>query len=95
VATYILLSTLTEEGAKTIRSNPNRIKEVNNEVEGMGVHIVAQYGVLGPFDFVTIVEAPDNETVARLSLAMGSRGSVKVQTLAALPIDRLISGMSG
>ncbi|RKY66545.1 MAG: GYD domain superfamily [Candidatus Latescibacterota bacterium] len=87
---YIMLSTLTDEGAKTLKANPERLKEVNREVEGMGVKILAQYAVLGPYDFVNIVEAPDNETVARVSLTLSSRGTVKMTTLTAVPVDELI-----
>jgi len=90
MATYILLSSVTDEGAKTIKKNAARIKEVNKELEEIGVKVIAQYAVLGPFDFVNIVEAPDNETVARASAEMASRGSVKIQTLAAIPIDDFI-----
>jgi len=91
MATYIMLSTLTDEGAKTIKERPGRIREVNQEIEALGVKVVAQYAVLGLYDFVNIVEAPDNETVARVSIELGSRGSVKIQTLAAIPIDEFIA----
>ena len=90
MATYIMLSTLTDEGSKTIKQNPERIKEVNREIEAMGVKVLSQYAVLGPYDFVNIVEAPDNETVARVAVDLGSRGSVKIITLAAIPIDEFI-----
>ena len=88
---YIMLSNLTDEGAKTIKNNPDRIKEVNAEVEAMGVKILAQYAVMGPYDFVNILEAPDNETVTRVSVELSSRGSMKVMTLTAIPIDEFIS----
>ena len=91
MATYIMLSTLTDEGAKTVKERPGRIKEVNQEIEALGVKVVAQYAVLGLYDFVNIVEAPDNETVARVSIELGSRGSIKIQTLAAIPIDEFIA----
>lgn len=91
MAIYIMLSTLTDEGAKTIKERPGRIKEVNREIEALGVKVKEQYAVLGPYDFVNIVEAPDNETVARVSIELGSRGSVKIQTLAAIPIDEFIA----
>ena len=91
MATYIMLSTLTEEGAETIKERPGRIKEVNREIEALGAKVVAQYAVLGPYDFVNIVEAPDNETVARVSIELASRGSIKIQTLAAIPIDEFIA----
>ena len=86
-----MLSTLTDEGAKTIKKNPGRIKEVNKELEALGVKVIAQYAVLGPYDFVNIVEAPDNETVARVSAELASRGSVKIQTLVAIPTDDFIA----
>jgi uncharacterized protein with GYD domain len=90
MATYIMLSTLTDEGAKTIRENPDRIKEVNQEIEALGVKVVSQYATLGPYDFVNIVEAPDNPTIARVSAELSSRGSIRLQTLAAIPIDDFI-----
>jgi len=88
---YIMLSNLTDEGARTIKSNPARIKEVNAEVESMGVKILSQYAVLGPYDFVNILEAPDNETVTRVSVELSSRGTMRAMTLAAIPIDDFIS----
>lgn len=88
---YIMLSNLTDEGAKTIKNNPARIKEVNAEVESMGVKILAQYAVLGPYDFVNILEAPDNETITRVSVELSSRGSMRAMTLAAIPIDDFVS----
>ena len=93
MATFILLSTLTDEGAKTIKSNPERIKEVNRELEKMGVRVTDQWAVLGPYDFVNVVEAADNTTIARVSAELASRGSVRIQTLAAIPIDDFIAGL--
>jgi len=91
MATYILLSNLTDEGAKTIKRNPGRIKEVNKELEALGVKVVAQYAVLGPYDFVNIVEAQNNETIARVSAELASRGSIKIMTMTAIPIDDFIA----
>jgi uncharacterized protein with GYD domain len=91
MATYIMLSSVTDEGAKTIKENAARIKQVNKELEALGIKVTAQYAVLGPFDFVNIVEAPDNATIARVSAELASRGSVKIQTLAAIPIDEFIA----
>jgi uncharacterized protein with GYD domain len=88
---YIMLTSLTDEGAKTIKNNPARIKEVNAEVEAMGVKVLAQYAVLGPYDFVNILEAPDNEAVTRVSVELSSRGTMRAMTLAAIPIDDFIS----
>lgn len=91
--TYVLLSSLTDEGSQTIKKRPGRIREVNREIERMGCKILSQYAVLGPYDFVTIVEAPDNETVLKVSVEMGARGSIKIQTLAAIPIEQFIKAL--
>ncbi len=93
MATFIMLSTLTDEGAKTIKSHPDRIKEVNQEIEKMGAHVVSQWAVLGPYDFVNVLEAPDFQTIARISAELASRGSIKVMTLAAIPIEEFIAGL--
>src|SRR2546425_361986 len=81
--TYILLSKLTEAGRKTVKKKPARTKEVNKEIEAMGGKVLAQYAVLGPYDYVSVVEARDNETIARISIELGSRGTVEIMTLAA------------
>lgn len=90
MAYYVVLSTLTDEGRKTIKENPKRILEVNKELEKMGIKVKEQYAVLGPYDFVNIIEAPNNEAVMRMSVELGSRGSVHLITLAAVPISELI-----
>ena len=87
MATYVMLTSLTDEGRKTIKANPKRLKEVNKEVEAMGVKIVAQYSLLGPYDFVNILEAPDNKIVTRVALEMGSRGTLQTMTMAAMSLD--------
>ena len=86
MSTFIMLSTLTDEGAKTIKENPNRIKEVNQEIEALGVRVLYQYATLGQYDFLNIVEAPDIPTIARVSAELSSRGSIRLQTLPAIPI---------
>jgi len=86
MATYVILSTLTDEGRKTIKENPKRIMEVNKELEKMGVKVKEQYAVLGPYDFVNIVEARDNDAVMRMSVELGARGSVQLLTLVAVPV---------
>ena len=91
---YIMLSTLTDEGRKTIKMRPERIKEVNREIEKMGVKVLEQYAVLGPYDFVNIVEAANNETISRVSIELGSRGTVKIMTLAAISIDNFEKKLS-
>jgi len=90
---YILLSKLTDEGWKTVREKPERIKEVNRELEAMGVKVVHQYATLGSYDFVNIVEASDNKTIARVSLEMGSRGTVQIMSVPAIPIDEFIAAI--
>lgn len=87
MATYIMLTTLTDEGRKTIKENPKRIKEVNKEVEAMGVNIIAQYALLGPYDFINILEAPDNITVSKVAMELGSRGTLQTMTMAAMTLD--------
>ena len=91
MATYILLSNLTDEGAKTIKSNPGRIKEVDQELATMGITVLAQYATLGPYDFVNVVEGPDNETMARVSMELSSRGSIRILTMSAIPVDDFIA----
>ncbi|MEM2912149.1 MAG: GYD domain-containing protein [Candidatus Bathyarchaeia archaeon] len=88
---YILLSTLTPDGRKTIKERPERIREVNREIEAFGVKVLYQYAVLGPYDFVNVVEAPNNEAVIRVSVELGSRGTVKIMSMPAVPIDDFIS----
>jgi len=88
---YIMLTTLTDEGRKTIKEKPERIKEVNKEVEGMGVKILAQYALLGQYDFINILEAPSNEAVAKVGLQLGARGTLQTTTLAAMPLDDFIA----
>ena len=90
MASYIILSTLTDEGRKTIKEKPERILEVNKELAKMGIKVKQQYAVLGPYDFVNIVEAPDNETVMRMSVELGARGSVQLLTLVAIPVEEFI-----
>ena len=87
---YLILSTLTDEGLKTLKTKPERIIEVNREIEAMGVKLEKQYALLGTYDFANIVEAPDNETVMKMSVAIGSRGSVRLTTFPAIPVDELI-----
>jgi uncharacterized protein with GYD domain len=91
MAEYVILSTLTDEGRRTIKEKPKRILEVNKELEKMGVKVKQQYAVLGPYDFVNIVEAPDNNTVMKMSVELGARGSVQLLTLAAIPIEDFIN----
>jgi uncharacterized protein with GYD domain len=92
--TYILLSNLTAQGVQTLRSNPERLREVNRDVEELGAKVVHQWATLGPFDFVNVVEAPDAGTIAKVSVALGARGSAKLQTLTALEIEEFLGAIS-
>jgi len=93
MAIYVMLTTLTDEGRKTVRANPQRIREVNREVEAMGAKILAQYVLLGPYDFVNILEAPDNKTVSKVAMELGSRGTLQTMTMAAMTLDEFIASL--
>jgi uncharacterized protein with GYD domain len=94
MALYVMLSTLSETGRQVVRKLPGSIRKVNEEVGRMGVRVVAQYAVLGPYDFVTVIEAPDNETVAKVSMELGARGSVQMMTMPAIPVDTFITRLA-
>lgn len=90
MAKYILLSRLTEDGRKTLKKKPERIKEVNEELKAFGVTVLEQYAVLGPYDFVNLVEAPDNEAIFKVSVELGSRGTIEITSMPAITVDELI-----
>lgn len=90
---YILLSKLTDEGWKTVKTKPERIREVNKELEALGVKVLSQYATLGEYDFVNVVEAQNNKTVAKVSLELGSRGTIQITTMPAIPIDEFIASI--
>ena len=91
---YILLSRLSQQGIATLKSNPDRLREVNKDVEELGARVLHQWATLGEFDFVNVVEAPDTATNARVSVQLGARGSTKVETLPALTIDEFVQTLS-
>ena len=91
--TYVLLSTLTDDGARTLTKNPKRLQEVNKEIEKFGAKVTAQYAVLGPYDFVSLVEAPDNVVIARVSAELHARGSVRILTLPAIPVANFVRSL--
>jgi len=93
MATYVMLSTLTPEGVQTVKNNPSRIREVNKEIEQLGATVKAQWATLGRFDFVNVVEAPDEATMSRVSLELGSRGTARYESLVAIPIDEFIAAL--
>ncbi|MFC1988091.1 GYD domain-containing protein [Chloroflexota bacterium] len=91
MAIYIMMTTLTDEGRKTLKNNPGRIKEVNKEVEDMGGKILAQYAILGNYDFINVIEAAGNTSISKIALELSSRGTMNTTTMAAIPINDLIS----
>lgn len=91
--TYIMLTSLTADGLQTLKSNPERLRKVNRDVEELGAKVLHQWATLGPFDFVNVVEAPDAATIAKVSVSLGARGSAKLQTLTALPIDEFLAAL--
>lgn len=91
--TYIMLTNLTSEGVQTLKSNPNRVGEVNKEVEQLGVKVLHQWATLGQYDFITVIEAPDEKTMTKVSVEMGSRGTMSSQTLPAIAAADLASAL--
>ena len=88
---YILLSNLTAEGRKRVKENPQRIKEVNKEIEEFGAKVLDQYALIGPYDFLNILEAPDNEAIVRVSVELGARGTIHITSMPAIPVDDFIT----
>lgn len=88
-----MLSTLGPDGAARVLDEPERIKGVNEEVEAMGVKVIAQYALLGAYDFCNILEAPDEKVMARVAMSLASRGTVKTLTLTAMPVDEFIAAL--
>ena len=91
--TYLMLTTLTEKGVQTLHANPARLREVNRDVEEMGAKVLHQWAALGEYDFVSIVEAPDDLTIAKISVALGARGSSKLESLPLLPVDDVLQAL--
>ena len=90
---YLMLTTLTDEGRKAIQEDPESLRDINKEVEHMGVKILDQYALLGQYDFVNIVEAPSNEAVAKLAIRLSAKGTTQTLTLAAITLDALIDAL--
>jgi uncharacterized protein with GYD domain len=93
MATFIMLTRLTADGVKTIKNNPTRVQEVNKEVEQLGAKVQGQWATLGEYDFVSVVEAPDAETMAKVSVELGSRGTTSNSTMAAIPAEDFINSL--
>lgn len=89
-----MLTSLTPDGVNTIKNNPSRIREVNHEVEQLGAQVIAQWATLGEYDFINVIQAPDEKVMARVSLELGSRGTSRYETLCAIPVDEFIASIS-
>jgi len=90
---FVMLSTLGPDGFARLSENPERLREVSAEVEAMGVTVLDQFAVLGQWDFINIIEAPDEETMAKVAISLGSRGTLKTMTLPIIEVDRFIEGL--
>ncbi|MDW8095416.1 MAG: GYD domain-containing protein [Aquificaceae bacterium] len=91
---YVMLTSLTDEGMKTLKQKPERIKEVDKEImERFGVKVLAQYAVMGPYDFVNILEAPDNDSIVKMAIELGSRGTIRTLTMPAIDVDQLVKDL--
>jgi uncharacterized protein with GYD domain len=93
MAVFVMLTSLTDEGRKTLQDKPERIKDVNKEVEARGVKIINQFALLGPYDFVNILEAPSAEAMSKVAIALGARGTLQTMTMAAMSVDAFIAGL--
>jgi uncharacterized protein with GYD domain len=91
--TYVMLTTLTPEGVQTLKNNPHRLQEVNKEIQQLGAEVKAQWAVLGQYDFVNVIEAPDDTTMARVSIELGSRGTARYESLAAIAVDDFVASL--
>jgi uncharacterized protein with GYD domain len=93
MAVYIMLTKLTSNGVRTLKDNPSRVHEVNKEVEQLGVKVLNQWATLGEYDFVSVVEAPDARTMAKVSVELGSRGTTSNETMAAIPAEEFTQAL--
>jgi len=94
VPKYLMMTTLTAQGVQTLKANPDRLREVNRDVEELGAKVLHQWALVGPFDFVNVVEAPDTATIAKVSVSLGARGSAKIQSYEAIEIDDFLNQLS-
>lgn len=95
MATYVVLSRLTDEGRKTLKAKPDRVKEVNEEISNMGAKVLHQYALLGKYDFLTVLEAENDSAVAKIMVELGSRGTLETMTLSAIPVDEFLGSLKG
>ena len=93
MAKFVMLSTIGPDGFATLRENPQRLRQVNEDVESMGVKVLDQYALLGQYDFLTILEAPDDVTVARVATTLAARGTLKTLTIKAIEVEDYIEAL--
>jgi uncharacterized protein with GYD domain len=93
--TYVMLTTLGPDGWATVRENPERIREVTNEVESMGLRVVSQYALMGQYDFLNVIEAPNEVTMAQAAIQLAARGTMRTTTFQAISVDELVSTLQG
>jgi uncharacterized protein with GYD domain len=91
MTTYVMLSTLGPDGWETLRQNPDRVTAVRDEVEALGLRVVAQYALMGQYDFLNIIEAPDEQTMAKAAIMLAARGTMRTTTMQAINVDDLIA----
>lgn len=92
---YVMLSTLGPDGYARLRDSPGRLREVNADVEAMGVKVLQQYALLGQYDFLSVLEAPDEITMARVATTLAARGTLKTLTLTAIEVEDFIEALGG
>lgn len=92
---FVMLSTLGPDGHARLRDNPQRLHEVNGDVEDMGVKVIHQYALLGQYDFLSILEAPDELTMAKVATTLSARGTLRTLTVTAIEVDDFIAAMGG
>jgi uncharacterized protein with GYD domain len=95
MATYVMLTTVGPDGWARIREQPERIQEVTAEVEAMGLKVIAQYALLGQWDFLNVIESPDEAAMTRAAVALAARGTMRTTTLQAIAVDDLVAALRG
>jgi uncharacterized protein with GYD domain len=90
-----MLSTLGPGGWETVSENPDRILAVRHEVEALGLKVLAQYALMGQWDFLNLIEAPDERTMAKAAIMLAARGTMRTTTMQAIPVEELISVLKG
>jgi uncharacterized protein with GYD domain len=95
VATYVMLTTLGPDGWETLREKPERILRVREEVEALGLKVIAQYALMGQYDFLNVIEAPDEQTMAKAAIMLAARGTMRTTTMQAISVEQLIETLKG